>query len=196
MKDRQFSCVVIGVSAGGLNALTVIFHGLSVGFPIPVAVVQHEKSDSEDLLAELLNNKTDLCVKTAEEKDNIEGGVIYICPANYHLLVEENKTLSLSVDPRVNHARPSIDVLFETAASAYGKELIAVILTGASSDGSIGLRQVMNHGGYAIVQDPATAYSRIMPEAAIKACRIPDEIVPLEEISARLNELCRRGYSL
>ncbi len=193
MTDRHFSCIVIGVSAGGLKALISIFKGISADFPAPIVVVQHEKADSGDLLSSILNSKSALSVKTAEEKEILKGGVVYICPADYHLLVEEDKTLSLSVEPKVNFSRPSIDVLFETAAIAYGDELIAVILTGASSDGSIGLVEVMERGGYSIVQDPATAYSRYMPEAALQACPDVNEILPLEEIHSRLISLCVKG---
>lgn len=193
MTDRHFSCIVIGVSAGGLNALEAIFKDLPEDFPVPIAVVQHEKADSGDLLASILDSKSFLSVRTAQEKEELKGGVVYICPADYHLLIEESKTLSFSVEPKVNFARPSIDVLFETAAIAYGDELIAVILTGASSDGSMGLVKVMEHGGYSIVQNPAMAYSRYMPEAALQACSDVNEILSLEEIPFRLISLCAKG---
>lgn len=193
MRERHFSCIVIGVSAGGLNALTSLFKSLPADFPVPIAVVQHEKADSGDLLAEILDHRTALSVRTAEEKEKLKDGVVYICPADYHLLIEENKTLSFSAEPKVNFARPSIDVLFETAAIAFGEELIAIILTGASSDGSMGLAQVMKCGGYSIIQDSATAYSSYMPEAALRACPDVDDILPLQEISSRLISLCMKG---
>lgn len=196
MSGRSFSCVVIGVSAGGLEALISLLSRLPSDFPIPLAVVQHEKADSGDLLASLLNSRTELTVRTVEEKESLENGIVYICPADYHLLVEDNRTLSLSVEPKVNYARPSIDILFETAAEAYGKELIGIILTGASSDGAKGLATVIRYGGYSIVQDPETAYSRFMPDSAIKACPEVDKILSLEELPARLVELCMKGYSL
>ncbi len=195
MTERHFSCIVIGVSAGGLKALTSLFQSLPADFPIPIVVVQHEKADSGDLLAEILDHKTALSVRTAEEKEKLKDGVVYICPADYHLLIEEDRTLSLSADPKVNFARPSIDVLFETAATAYGEELIAIILTGASSDGSMGLVKVMESGGYSIIQDSATAYSSYMPEAALRACPDVDDLLPLQEISSRLISLCMKGSS-
>jgi len=194
INKRVFNCVTIGVSAGGLKALMILFKELPVNFPVPVVVVQHEKADSDDLLAGLLNAKTELRVKTAEEKEELKGGFGYICPVNYHILIEENKTISLSVEAPVNFARPSIDVLFETAAIAYGSELIGVVLTGASSDGAKGLVQIKNYGGYTIVQDPETAYSRYMPDAAIAACGKPDKILSLEDIPARLLNLCMKGH--
>ncbi len=195
MNGRKYSCLVIGVSAGGLEALSLLLGRLPIDFPLPIAVVQHTKADSGDFLAGILNRKTSLTVRTVEEKESLQIGMVYICPADYHLLIEENKSLSLSVEPKVNFARPSIDVLFQTGAIAYGKELIGIILTGASSDGAQGLAEVIRHGGYSIVQDPETAYSRFMPDAAIKACPEVDEILPLEEISARLIALCMKGNS-
>ncbi len=194
INKRVFNCVTIGVSAGGMSALMILFKDFRSDFPVPIVVVQHEKADSGDILAGLLNAKTELRVKTAEEKEELKGGFVYICPANYHILIEENKTISLSVEAHVNFARPSIDVLFETAAMAYGSELIGVVLTGASSDGAKGLVQIMNYGGYSIVQDPETAYSRYMPDAAIAACGKPDKILSLEDIPARLLNLCMKGH--
>ncbi len=194
-KKRFFDCITIGVSSGGLNALMILFKDLPVDFSVPIVVVQHAKADSGDILAGLLNSKTELRVKTAEEKEELKAGFVYICPANYHLLIEENKTVSLSVEPLVNFARPSIDVLFETASLAYGSHLIGIVLTGASSDGAKGLAQIKNYGGYTIIQDPKTAYSSYMPDAAISACDNPDEILPLEDISARLVDLCRERSS-
>ena len=196
MSERNFSCVVIGVSSGGLDALTLLLTSLPGDFPVPIAVVQHEKADSGDLLAGILNRKTELTVRTAEEKEPVEIGKVYICPADYHLLIEENRTLSLSVEPKVNYARPSIDVLFQTAALAYANELIGIILTGASSDGAKGLSEVIRYGGYSIVQDPETAYSRFMPDAALKVCPQVDEILDLEKIPAKLIALCMEGSSL
>jgi len=193
INKRVFNCVTIGVSAGGMSALMILFKDFRSDFPVPIVVVQHEKADSGDILAGLLNSKTELSVKTAEEKEELKAGFVYICPANYHILIEENKTVSLSIEPPVNHARPSIDVLFETAAMAYGSELIGVVLTGASADGAKGLVQIKNYGGYTIVQDPETAYSRYMPDAAIAACDKPDEILSLKDIPARLINLCMKG---
>lgn len=193
MSTRNFGCVAIGVSAGGLRALSILFGNLPEKFPLPIVVVQHEKSDSENLLSEILDRQSALSVKTAEEKEKLKGGVVYICPADYHLLIEEDKTLSLSADPKVNFARPSIDVLFDTAARAYGDQLLAVVLTGASSDGSSGLVKVMEYGGYSIVQDPETAYSSLMPASAIAACPGVNMILPLEEIASHLITLCMNG---
>ncbi|MFH1489659.1 MAG: chemotaxis protein CheB, partial [Pseudomonadota bacterium] len=147
---------------------------------------QHPTSD--DFLAHYLNERCELKVKQADEKEDILSGVIYLAPPGYHLMVEEDRTFSLSVDEPVNFARPSIDVLFETAAEVYGEKLVGVVLTGASADGSHGLKRVKESGGLAVVQDPETAEVGIMPRAAVDASEV-DYILPLEEIGPFLNKL-------
>ena len=127
-------------------------------------------------------------VKQADEKEKIVPAMIYIAPPNYHLLVEDDRTFSLSVDELVNFSRPSIDVLFESAADAYGKRLIGIILTGANSDGSNGLKKIKECGGMAIVQDPESSEADTMPRAAIKATKV-DYVLPLEEIGTFLRKL-------
>ena len=177
----RYEAIVIGVSAGGIEALSTIFPHLPADFSLSVIVVQHQHPTSDDFLVHYLNERCRLPVKQADEKEPILSGVVYLAPPDYHLLVEEDKTLSLSVDPLVNYARPSIDVLFGTAADAYGKKLVGVILTGASTDGSQGLKRVKALGGMAIVQDFNTAKSRVMPKAALRATRV-DHVLPLEEV--------------
>ena len=185
---KAYEAVVIGVSAGGLNALSTIFSHLVADFMLSVIVVQHTHPDSDDFLAHHLNEVCPLRVKQTDEKESIQPGTIYIAPANYHLLVETNKTFSLSVDEQVNYARPSIDVLFESAADAYGSRLVGMILTGANADGSQGLKVIKEAGGLAIIQDPDTAEADTMPRAAMAAATI-DHVLPLKEISAFLNLL-------
>ncbi len=178
----------MGVSAGGMEALGAIFPDLSADFPLPVIVVQHQHPTSDDFLVHYLNERCSLKVKQAEEKESILPGVIYIAPPDYHLMVEEDRTFSLSVDEPVNYARPSIDVLFETAADVYGARLAGLILTGASSDGSLGLKRIKESGGLTMVQDPETAEVDFMPRAAVGATEV-DYVLTLKEIGKFLNRL-------
>ena len=177
----RYEAIVIGVSSGGMNALKVLFSLLPKEFNTPIIIVQHIGSQSENLWIRLLNDKSNLPIKEADEKENIEHGKVYIAPPNYHLLIERNKTFSLTVDERVNYARPSIDVLFESAAEAYKNKLIGVILTGSNNDGTNGLKRIKEYGGLTIVQDPTTAESNYMPASAIAAMQV-DYILSLEDI--------------
>ncbi len=188
-KKKRFDMVVIGVSAGGLNALLKILPVFNNNFHMPVVIVQHlhpEKYGSG--LAELLDKKCRLKVIEADPNIEIKGGNIYFAPVNYHLLIEEDRTFSLSADEKVNYSRPSIDVLFDSAADVYQANLIGIILTGANDDGAAGMNSVKEHGGMTIVQDPASAEYDTMPKAAIKACEI-DHVLPLEKIAEILNNL-------
>lgn len=182
--------IVIGSSAGGLQALKTIISGLSARFDTPVIVTQHLSSSSDNYLVYFLNQFTHLTVKEADEKETISHGHVYIAPPNFHLLIEEDFTLSLNVEEKVNFARPSIDVLFETAAEAYKNQLIGIILTGANHDGAKGIARIKQKGGYTIAQNPDTAESAAMPRAAINTGFI-DQILNLEEIPVLLNEMCK-----
>jgi two-component system, chemotaxis family, protein-glutamate methylesterase/glutaminase len=180
---RPFELIVVGVSAGGLQALSTIFRGLPYGFPIPLAVVQHRARES-DALALVLQESTHLVVCEIEDKMPIEAGRAYVAPPDYHLLIDHGH-FALSVDAPVTYSRPSIDVLFETAADELGARLIGVVLTGANRDGSRGLRRIVDRGGRAIVQDPATAEVDVMPRAAI--AQVPEAaVVPLDQIARHL----------
>ncbi len=190
MTSRRFRAIVIGSSAGGLRALHNVLSGLPSEFPIPIAIVQHQKSNSENLLSGLLDSRCSLDVISAVDKQEFKPGTVCIAPPNYHLLMESEIKLALSVDRRVNFARPSIDVLFETASRIMGPSLIGIILTGASRDGSLGLKSIRENGGYAIVQNPDEAESRFMPDSAIRTAGA-DEILPLDDISRRLIEICK-----
>lgn len=178
----RYDAVVVGVSAGGLNALRTILPALPADFPAAVIVCQHLGPQADDFIARFLDEISAIHVKEAEEKEPILPGVVYFAPPNYHLLVEEDRTLSLSCEARVCFARPSIDVLFETAAEAYGRRLAGVILTGANNDGSRGLQLIAESGGLAIVQDPDTAEATQMPSAAIELVP-PAHVYPLEAIA-------------
>jgi two-component system, chemotaxis family, protein-glutamate methylesterase/glutaminase len=175
--------VVMGTSFGGFDALKIVLGALPATFPSPLAIVQHQASPGTGL-AELLQRYTTLVVVDAEDKDETRPGYAYLAPPGYHLLAERGG-LALSVDPPVLHARPSIDVLFESAADVYGPALVGVILTGTGQDGAAGLARIKQRGGLTVVQDPVTAARSDMPLAAL-ALTAADLVLPLEEIGARL----------
>lgn len=184
----KYSAIVMGTSSGGMNALKAILPALPVNFSLPVIIVQHIGNSSENYWIEHLNNSCNLRVKEADEKEKIESGNIYIAPPNYHLMVEEDETLSLSIDKQVNYARPSIDVLFESAADVYQQKLIGIILTGSNSDGALGMKKIKTLGGLTIAENPETAHSPYMPSAAIAITEI-DYILSLNEIPELLQKL-------
>ena len=165
---ERYEAVVLGASFGGMQLLKLLLSALPRDFSLPIIAVQHTAPTSQSTLAELLNSFCDIEVREANEKEPIEPAKVYFAPANYHLLIESDRTFTLTVDERVNHARPAIDVLFETAAEAYGAGLIGLVLTGANADGAKGLRYLKDKGGLAIVQDPDTAIAPSMPQAAIR----------------------------
>lgn len=173
--------VVIGTSSGGMQALKTLLSPLPGDFSLPIAVVQHIASSGDGTWASLLDERCALTVKEADEKETAVPATVYLAPANYHLLLEADRSFTLTVDEHVNYARPSIDVLFETAAESLGPRLIGIVMTGANTDGAKGLRAVRNRGGLTIVQDPAAAESRAMPDAAIRAAA-PEYILSLQEI--------------
>jgi two-component system chemotaxis response regulator CheB len=170
MTASRPEAIVVGASAGAVEALGMVLPALPKGFRLPILIVVHIPPDKQSVMAELFRAKCQVEVVEAEDKMPIEPGVIYFAPPDYHLLVEADKTLSLSGDEPVLYSRPSIDVLFESAADAFGPHLIGLILTGANQDGAKGLAAVLTAGGKAIVQDPQTAFAAAMPEASIKAC--------------------------
>lgn len=161
-----FELIVVGTSLGGLDALNVLLAYLPKHFPASVAVVQHRHKTSENTLIFFLQQHSALPLKEPEDKEVIVPGHIYLAPADYHLLVEPG-SFALSTDAPVEYARPSIDVLFESAADAYAEKVIGIVLTGSNQDGAQGLAKIKAHGGLAVVQEPATAFSRSMPEAAL-----------------------------
>ncbi len=187
MQD-PFKAVVIGASAGAVEALSGILPFLSAGFPLPVVVVVHVPPDRRSIMAELFQTKCVLSVTEAEDKQPLERGTVYFSPPDYHLLVEAGGSLALSNDEPVLFSRPSIDVLFESAADAYGPGLVAIVLSGANSDGAQGLRAVVDAGGTAIVQDPSSSAAAAMPTAAI--AMVPEaHIMPLAAIREFLGKI-------
>ncbi len=180
--------VVIGTSAGGLQALTMLIPPLPKNFDKAMIVVSHIQEGSDDFLARYLDGISAIRIKEANEKEAILSGTVYVAPAGYHLLVEDDRTFALSTEGPVNYSRPSIDVLFESAAEVYADKLVGVILTGANSDGARGVRAVKQAGGLVVVQDPETAESSAMPRAAIDATHI-DHVLELPEIASFLSNL-------
>lgn len=185
---KLYDAVVIGVSAGGLAALEKVLPMLDASIPVPVFVVQHIRPDSDNYMPLHFDRRCKVDVKEAEDKEVPAPGTVYFAPPNYHLLIELEKTLALSVEERVNFSRPSVDVLFETAAEAYRDKLIGVILTGANSDGARGLAKIKRFGGMAIVQTPESAEANAMPLAALDAVE-PDQVLPIGEIGTFINSL-------
>jgi two-component system chemotaxis response regulator CheB len=189
----SYRVIVVGVSAGGVAALHLLLAGLPRDFALPILIVHHIARESSGALAELLDGASALRVKEAEECERICPGSVYLAPANYHLMLEADATLSLSTDAPVCFARPSVDVLFESAAQAFGAAVIGVVLTGSNADGSQGLKKIKEKGGLAIVQAPADAQFEPMPRAALAALApLPaDFVAPLAGLAALLLQLGR-----
>jgi two-component system, chemotaxis family, protein-glutamate methylesterase/glutaminase len=182
-----YDLVVVGTSWGGLAALRTLVGGLPESFLMAVTLIQHRHKDSDHLLRVLLQERSALEVCEVEDKMPLEHGRIYVAPPDYHTLVEPGY-FSLSTEAPVRYSRPSIDVTFSSAATSYGHRTVGVVLTGANADGAQGLRQISDRGGMAIIQDPATAESAAMPNAAVKA--VPRaRVMPLAGIVAFLCEL-------
>jgi len=184
----SYKAVVIGASAGGFHALKELIPKLPKEFSMPVFVVQHISPTSDNYMAQFLNKLSNLIVKEADEKEDIKPGYVYISPPNYHMLIEEDNTISLSTEGKMNYSRPSIDILFDTAAMTYGERLIGIVLTGANNDGAEGLLKIKNGGGYCIVQEPSEAEANAMPLAAIKKSK-PNKIMKLDNIVALLIDM-------
>jgi two-component system chemotaxis response regulator CheB len=179
---------VIGGSAGAFAPLSAILAGLPADLPAPVLVAQHLHNTDRGLFAEQLDGVSTLPVTQAWDKTAMEAAHVYVAPANYHLLVEDRHTLALSIDPPVNYSRPSIDVLFESAARVWQRDLLGVLLSGASSDGVAGMRKIRELGGRNLAQAPNTATTPYMPQSAIDA-GVVDEVLSPEAIGSRVQEL-------
>jgi two-component system chemotaxis response regulator CheB len=187
-QQLPYEIIVVGCSLGGMHALEVILTAMPRNFCVPIAVVQHRHRASNETLPSHFRQFSRLPVVDVDDKQWIRPGTVYLAPANYHLLVERGE-FSLSVDEKVRYSRPSVDVLFQSAADAYGDRVIAVVLTGANDDGAEGVRRVKSRGGIVIVQDPATAEAPEMPRAAIAAGPV-DQILPLDQIASYLAARC------
>lgn len=191
--SNEYQIIVIGASLGGTQAVEALLGDLPDGFPLPIVIVLHRGKTSDELLISMLQKSTSLPVSEAEDKEVIVPGRVYLAPAGYHLLIEQNGpaehgSFALSIEAPVLLARPSIDVLFQSAEEAYARRVIGVILTGASRDGAAGLASIKARGGLTLVRDPATAKSALMPEAAAGAAQ---QIVPLSEIPSLVTRAVR-----
>jgi len=187
-----YSILVVGTSWGGLNALRELVGALPENFGIPAVLVQHRHRQSDHLLSTFLQERTRLEVVEVEDKMPIQSGMLFVAPADYHLLIDRG-FFTLSTDPPVRYSRPSIDVTFYSAADAYAATTVGVVLTGANSDGSRGLRRIFDRGGLALVQDPVTAESPTMPSAAIR-CVPGARVQTIAQIAATLAGLTTTGH--
>ncbi len=186
--------IVLGASAGGPDALNTWLRALPTPLAVPVVIVQHIHRDSPGTWPDLLRDRLGVQIKNAEDKEPLEAGTIYMAPPGYHLLVERDRSLSLCVDELVSYSRPSIDVLFRSAAEAYREGLLAIVFTGANADGAAGAAAVAARGGRVLVQDPSTAHSSRMPEAALGA--VPEASpMTLAALAQAAAEFAARGSS-
>lgn len=192
-RKNKIKVIVIGISMGGVGALKQVLGELPPDFPVPILIVQHLEPNSGDALALLLDGLCPIHVKEADEQEVPQPGTVYLAPPNYHLVVEPDGRLGLTVDPVVNYSRPSIDVLFETAAEAFGSDVVGVILTGAGYDGSHGLQRIREKGGLTVVQDPEDAVASSMPKQALANVRA-DYVIPLTKLPQLLIELSQREH--
>ncbi|TCD11703.1 chemotaxis protein CheB [Pedobacter frigidisoli] len=161
------SALVIGGSAGSLDVLLEIFPSLKAEIAFPIIVVIHRKASNESLLTDLLKSRTSLQVSEADEKVFLKPGNVYVAPADYHLLIEDDQSISLDYSEKVNYSRPSIDVTFQSAAEVFRAELVCILLSGSNADGMEGLKNVNNFGGCVVIQNPSTAIMPYMPQQAV-----------------------------
>lgn len=185
---KNCKALIIGGSAGSLDVLLKVLPGINPLLSFPIIIVIHRKSGNDSLLTDLLKTKTDLPVKEVEEKDKIIHPFIYIAPPNYHLLIENDLTFSLDASEKVNFSRPSIDVTFESAAEVFGENLVCLLLSGANSDGTIGLQKVLKNRGTAAIQNPESAIVPFMPDYA-KGHLAVDQVLTPEEMVKYINQL-------
>jgi two-component system chemotaxis response regulator CheB len=184
----RIDAIAIGTSAGGVEALSILLPALPAGLRASVFIVLHLSRERPSLLAEIFSPKCALKVKEAEDKMRVEPGTVYFAPPDYHLLIDEGPQLALSIDELVHFSRPSIDVLFESAADIYGERLMGIILTGANDDGAAGLASIHRSGGVTIVQEPDSAQVPLMALAALRRTAA-DFVLPLKGIAGLLQAL-------
>lgn len=190
-ESLKYEVLVVGGSAGSLEALLQFLPLFQLEQDLAVVLVIHRRS-GESLLTGLLQDKTRWLVKEAEEKEPLLPGTIYIAPADYHLLIEKDRTFSLDYSEKVHYSRPAIDVTLETAAEVYGPAVVALLLSGANQDGTEGLRKVKEAGGYVIVQDPSEALVSFMPHYAIGHLAV-DRVARVEDMAALIHSRLRDG---
>ncbi len=188
--EPAIQAVALGASSGGIEALIVLLEALPRSFQAALLIVMHIPATNEGLLVNVLAPHCPVPLREAEDKDPVQPGTVYVAPPGYHLLVEPERTLALSVDEPVNFCRPSVDVLFESAAYAYRENLLGIVLTGANDDGARGLKAIRDSGGLAWVQDPSTALARAMPQCALQFAGA-DRILSLADLATELAGLGR-----
>lgn len=188
----KFEAVVIGASAGGIRALGLVLEALPADFGLPILVVQHIHPNSDSYLVTILGNRCQLQVKQGDEKEPIVANTVYLAPPGYHMLVEDDRTISLSLDAPVKFARPSVDVLFDSAVDVYRERLIGIVLTGANNDGAEGCARIKQADGYVIAEDPASAETPMMPRSAIEATTV-DKVLPVTDIGPFLLQVVNQS---
>jgi two-component system chemotaxis response regulator CheB len=188
LAGRRIEAVVIGASAGGVDALVDLLPALPPDFGPATVCILHVPADRESRLAELFAARLALPVREAVDKAPVEGGTVYFAGAGYHLSIEHDRVFSISCEPPVHYARPAIDLLMESAADAYGAGLAGILLTGANTDGADGMQRIRQRGGLTVVQDPQEAQAPAMPQGAIRKCE-PHLVLPLAAIRALLPQL-------
>ena len=184
----NYKAIVIGASAGGFKAIKLFLSTLDPKMNAPIIIIQHVLSGSDINIAGLYGNLCNYLVKEVISKEKITSGYVYLVPPNYHLLLEEDLSFTLSTEDKVSYARPSIDVTFECAAEIFKSSLVGVLLTGANEDGSKGLKKIQEWGGYTIVQNPETAEIATMPQSALNIMT-PDKIIEIGELGKFINNL-------
>ncbi len=184
----SYKIAVIGGSAGSFNLVRRILESLSASFPVPLVLCLHRRRDIRNGFVESLNPGSNLKVLEPLDKDPLKKGFVYLAPSNYHLLIETDETISLSTGEEENYSRPAIDLTFESAGEAYGNKMIAIILSGANSDGAKGLCSAKRKGALTIVQSPEDAPFETMPREALKLCN-PDRVMSCDEIISFLKSL-------
>lgn len=185
---QRVDAVVIGASAGGVEALGTLLPALPSGLAVPIMVVLHLPREKPSLLVDIYAPRCAVPVQEAQDKEPVQPGTVYFAPADYHLLVDAGPSLALSVDDPVHFSRPSIDVLFESAADVYGERLLGIVLTGASQDGAAGLAAVHRAGGVTVVQEPAEAQAPYMPQSALASSPV-DQVLSLAAMTKLLRGL-------
>lgn len=185
---NKCEALIIGGSAGSLSVLLSVLPELRDELNFPVIIVLHRKPGKDSILTDLLSSKTKLRVKEVEEKEKILNSTVYIAPPNYHLLIEKDRSFSLDASEKVNFSRPSIDVTFESASEVFAENNVCLLLSGANSDGTAGLRKVKENGGMALVQNPESAVAVFMPQNALQSVEI-DEVLEVKNMGAFINNL-------
>ena len=182
------SALIIGGSAGSLDVLLEIFPALRNDIRFPIILVVHRKASNESLLTDLLKSRTTLAVGEAEEKEFLIPGKVFIAPADYHMLIEEDRSISLDYSEKINYSRPSIDVTFQSAAEVFKEKLVCILLSGSNADGVEGLKIVNNYGGKVVIQNPNTAIMPYMPQQAVINVK-PHVILDSHDMADYINKL-------